>query len=239
MVVIDQDLCIGCSICVDYCPVDAFSIGDGKAQVDLSQCVECSTCVRAGVCPVDALSMPASFDDVRATRHYLSDPTTTKKLTGVPGRGTEEVKTNDVTGRIRRGEVGICIELGRPGVGTTFREVEKVSMALAELGVSFEEQNPVSALFVDGSGRLEEKMLDERVLSGIVEAKIESRRIPEVIEVMRALEKDIETVFSFGMICRFDDDGDVPALDIIEASGITIRENAKVNVGLGRPLSEV
>ncbi len=238
MVVIDPELCIGCGICIDYCPVDALSIEEEKARVDLDQCVECSTCVRAGVCPVDALSMSASLDEVREIRHYLSDPTTTKKLTGVPGRGTEEVKTNDVTGRIKRGEVGVCIELGRPGVGTTFREVEKVSMALARLGVSFEEQNPASALFVDGSGRLDERMLDERVLSGIVEAKIEMRRIPEVIEVLRALEKDLETVFSLGMICRFDDDGNVPALDLIEASGITIRENAKVNVGLGRPLSE-
>lgn len=239
MVVIDQELCIGCGICVDYCPVDAFLLEDRELHVDLDKCVECSTCVRSGVCSVDALSMNTSFDELRGTRHFLSDPTTTKKLTGVPGRGTEECKTNDVTGRIKRGEVGLCIELGRPGVGTTFREVEKVSMALAKLGVTFEEQNPVSALFVDESGRLDEKMLDERVLSGIVEAKIEMERIPEVIEVLRALEKDIETVFSLGMICRFDEDESIPALELIEASGITIRENAKVNVGLGRPLTEV
>ena len=37
---------------------------------------------------------------------------------------------------------------------------------------------------------------------------------------------------------RFDDDEIIPALELIEDSGVTIRENAKVNVGLGRPLVE-
>ena len=41
--------------------------------------------------------------------------------TGVEGRGTEEVKTNDVSGRVKMGEVGFTIELGRPGVGVRFR----------------------------------------------------------------------------------------------------------------------
>ena len=37
--------------------------------------------------------------------------------TGVHGRGTEEVKTNDVSGRVQVGEVGFTIEFGRPSTG--------------------------------------------------------------------------------------------------------------------------
>lgn len=34
----------------------------------------------------------------------------------VPGRGTEEVKTNDVTGRVDKKHYGIAVEMGRPSV---------------------------------------------------------------------------------------------------------------------------
>jgi hypothetical protein len=59
-----------------------------------------------------------------------------KPGTGVGGRGTEEIKTNDVTGRIGEGEAGIVVELGRPGVGARIRDVERVAMALLRWAVS-------------------------------------------------------------------------------------------------------
>ena len=188
MVEIDESLCVGCGSCTLYCPVEALTLVDRKARVNLELCVECGTCIRAEVCPVDAISMP-EFDEIRETRHYLSDPTTTTKLTGVPGRGTEEM-------------------------------------------------NPVTALIVDESGALDERIVDERVLSGIVEAKIEEETIPEVISALRRLEGELDTVFSLGVICRFDEEGGIPALKIIEGTGVEVRPNSKVNVGLGRPLSE-
>ena len=57
----------------------------------------------------------------------------------VPGRGTEEMKTNDVKGTFLPGEVGVGIELGRPGIEANFRDVEKVAMALmkADLGTNW------------------------------------------------------------------------------------------------------
>ena len=79
MVNIDKDLCIGCVNCVPYCPVDAIKLVDTKAEADLNLCVECGTCVRAKPCPVDALSMPEAFEEIREISHYLSDPTTTKR----------------------------------------------------------------------------------------------------------------------------------------------------------------
>ncbi len=235
---IDPNLCIGCGSCAPYCPVEAIDLEDGKAMVDLGRCVECGTCVRADPCPFDALSVPESFDGLREIRHYLSDPTTTKKATGVPGRGTEEVKTNDVTGRIKRGEVGVCIEMGRPGVGTSFRDVEKITKALAALDVDFEEKNPVTAFIDAETGELRKDLLDERVLSCIIEIKTGTEAIPRVLRVLREKEKEIDTVFSLGMISRFDEEGGVPIMGILGAEGVRFRPNSKVNVGLGRPLSE-
>jgi Fe-S-cluster-containing hydrogenase component 2 len=240
MVKIDKDLCIGCGSCVPYCPVEAIKLVDGKAEADLGRCVECGTCVRADPCPVGALSMPETYSEFREISHFLSDPTTTKKATGVPGRGTEEVKTNDVTGRIKRGEVGMCIEMGRPGVSTSFGDAEKISKALAKLNVHFEEKNPVTALIDVKTGKLvKDELRDVRVLSCIIEIMTRIEKVPEVLKVLRKTEKEIDTVFSLGMICRFDEDGSIPVLKMLESQGVKVRPNAKVNVGIGKPLSEV
>ena len=59
-------------------------------------------------------------------------------------------------------------------------------MALAELGVAFEEENPVTALMVDKkTGKINEDVLNERVLSAIIECKIETERLKEVLEALK------------------------------------------------------
>ena len=74
------------------------------------------------------------------------------------------MKTNEVTGRFKSGEVGIAIELGRPGTGARFRDVEKVTQAVAKLGVELEPQNPLTFLITDSTtGRIDEDVLDEKV----------------------------------------------------------------------------
>ena len=102
--VVDQELCIGCGRCVPYCPVRAISIVNKKAVIDQELCVECGTCGRKNnivKCPRNALH---EREDVtkhpRSIRKFFSDPMATHVETKVPGRGTEEVKTNDVTGRV-------------------------------------------------------------------------------------------------------------------------------------------
>ena len=62
----------------------------------------------------------------RVVRRAFSDPRVPHESTGVEGRGTEEVKTNDVSGRVKVGEVGFTIEFGRPGVGVWFRDIQKM-----------------------------------------------------------------------------------------------------------------
>ena len=66
--------------------------------------------------------------------------------------------------------VGIAIEMGRPGTGTRFYDVEKVAMAVAKVGVHFEPHNPVTKLMIDETtGKMKDDVLNEKVLSAIVD----------------------------------------------------------------------
>ena len=102
---IDSDVCVGCGICVPYCPMTAISLNNGLAIIDLEKCVECGTCKRVVDCPTDAIT-ETPLEWPRSIRKFFSDPVSEHKETGIPGRGTEEMKTNDVTERFGYGEAG-------------------------------------------------------------------------------------------------------------------------------------
>ena len=38
---IDQEKCSGCGICIPYCPANAITIVNKKAQIDEDACFEC------------------------------------------------------------------------------------------------------------------------------------------------------------------------------------------------------
>lgn len=122
---VNESLCVGCNACAPYCPMGCMSLKDGKMTIDQNECVECEICRTIKICPVNALEMP-ELEWPRSLRNQFSNPTVPHPKTNVPGRGTEEMKTNDVTGRFKRGRVGMAAELGRPGTGAFFVDVEKV-----------------------------------------------------------------------------------------------------------------
>ena len=78
--------------------------------------------------------------------HPLDPITPHSNSTGGRGQGTEEMKTNDVTGRVKRGEIGIGLEFGHPGVATRLSDLEKMTAALSGVGVHVEPENPGTAL---------------------------------------------------------------------------------------------
>jgi len=100
--VIDETKCIGCGKCLSFCPVQARGFGRSASGgrtfivIDKDKCIECGVCERAGVCPVDAMHME-ELPWPRTVRGILSNPLLEFKATGVPGRGTEEIKTNEIT----------------------------------------------------------------------------------------------------------------------------------------------
>ncbi len=186
------------------------------------------------VCPTAAFE-PEDLQWPRVVRRAFSDPRATHESTGVQGRGTEEVKTNDVTGRVQWGEVGFTIEFGRPGIGVWLRDIQKMTWALAKAGVAFEKKNPFTLLMGDVStGTLRPDVLDEKVLSAIVEIKVKVEQTQQIIELVHEVEKDVDTVVALGVGTRCDEKGEENLVaPILERMGYKL-ERAKTNMGLGR-----
>lgn len=240
MAVINQEKCVGCKICQTYCTVDAIMADGKKCYIDQDRCTECYVCLRQKVCPKGAIE-PIELDNFyKQFQHVMSDPVENHGVTGVTGRGTEEVKTNDVSGRVIKGEVGICIDMGRPGMGVYLRDAEKVAMACAQAGVKLatSDHTPLGALMPDlSTGKLVDECLKYHLLSVIVEGKCPEAQLPTVLAALKQVEKEIDTVFSLGLIIRVDENGHTPALDCLDELGINHPHRGKVNVGLGKPLS--
>jgi len=263
---IDKDKCVGCGNCHIVCTMGAIYLDeDGKSIVNQDECVECSSCYRAlrdegyrpwfvrairsvlalfnlgylaqpDVCPTGALT-PPELEWPRNLRAAFSDPVVFHPGTGVSGRGTEEIKTNDVTGRLGKGDAGIVVELGRPGTGARFRDVEKVAMAMAHLQPIFEANNPVTQLMEDTTtGKMKDEVLDEKVLSAIIEMKATLERIPDFLHALEKVQGEVDTVFSVGVGSKCGPDGSVAHKEWVERAGYTLSPNGKTNLGLGRPL---
>jgi ferredoxin len=263
---IDSRKCVACGNCVPVCPMGAIYLEAGRAQVNEDECVECSTCyrflpseglnptlvrlVRRAIqacrlrfdqpldrCPTGALE-PPELEWPRSLRRAFSDPLVVHDDTGLSGRGTEEIKTNDVTGRVGEGEAGLVIDLGRPGVGVRFGDIEKLTTALAALGTEFEPQNPVTLLMEDRTtGRLRPEIVGEKVLSAIVEFKTTLERLPEYLRAIDELEGELDTVISVGVASRCEPDGAIPHEEICLEAGRVPSANGKTNLGLGRPVA--
>ena len=262
---INPSKCVACGNCTYVCPMGAIYIDPQirRATINRNECVECYACYNGmsqehlnpkmvrmlrrifqmmrlrfdpepDVCPTAAFE-PEELAWPRIVRRAFSDPRVPHESTGVEGRGTEEVKTNDVSGRVKVGEVGFTIEFGRPGVGVWMRDIQQMCRALAQAGVSFEKRNPVTSLMTDVSeGTLREDILNEKVLSAIVEIKTRVERTEEIIHLVREVEKRINTVIAIGVGTRCDPDGEERVVGpILERLGYRL-ERAKTNIGLGR-----
>jgi NAD-dependent dihydropyrimidine dehydrogenase PreA subunit len=240
---IDPEKCTGCEACHPYCTVGAIHSvkkggEDAISVIDQDECVECGVCYRAQICPTEAI-YPVELKWPRSIRGVFSDPLTIHKDTGIAGRGTEEMKTNDVTGRIRRGHAGVAIELGRPGVGTTFRDVDTMARAVAEVGAVFEPKNPVTFLMTDKStGKIREDVLQEKALSAIIECDVAMDQLERLLSVIKATAPKLDTVFSLDLICRAGEKGELATLPIAQKAGFTPRPNTKNNLGFGRPFAK-
>ncbi|OHE24360.1 MAG: hypothetical protein A2X92_04635 [Syntrophus sp. GWC2_56_31] len=237
---INSDRCIACLECIDFCPMNCIAQKGDAVEIDQDECVECGVCLRAGVCPTDAIAMPVeSTQYPRAIRAQFSDPGVQHPSTNQGGRGTEEMKTNDVTGRIRRGEYGMALEFGRPGTGARMTDLEKVLKLLVTMDVELEKNNAVFA-FLDEplTGGVKPEFRNEKVLSAILEFKIPEHRLEHVVRQLLPVLADLDTVVSWGLVSRFAENGALPVRTKLQALGVPARPNAKINMGLGRPVVE-
>ena len=233
-----------------------------RARINTDECVECFICYRGmskehlnpnlvrairktaqffrfrfdpepDICPTDAI-VPEELSWPRAVRRAFSDPQVPHESTGIHGRGTAEVKTNDVTNRVNEGEAGFVVEFGRPGIGARFRDIQRITTALAELGVEFETNNPVTSLMTDPyRGVIREDILNEKILSAIVEIKTALDKVPSVLKEIRNLSREVDTVISVGVSTRCDARGNDRLRAILEQEGYPTYRG-KTNLGLGR-----
>jgi len=232
-----EERCIGCGNCVIICPVQAIELVDNKAVIDKDICVECSVCYRNANCPTNAIK-PSRLKWPRVVRNPFSDVISIHKLTGIPGRGTEEMKTNDITNRFKDGEIGFSIEIGRPGVGTFLKNVNYFTEQLTPLGVEYEEKSPVTALLKEDKLEIKEEIEDERVLSAIIEFKVPIEKVKQVLKIIKSVEVKIDTVYTVGVISKFKGGNEIPIKNVLKSEGFELRANAKINIGLGRKLIE-
>ncbi len=139
-----------------------------------------------------------------------------------------------MTNRVKEGDAGFVVEFGRPGIGARFRDIQQVTQALADLGVDFERSNPVTSLMTDVSrGLIREDILNERILSAIVEIKTRLEQVPTILRRLRELSREVDTVISVGVSTRCQADGSDSLGRILEAEGFPTYRG-KTNLGLGR-----
>jgi hypothetical protein len=239
----------------------AINVTQNRAVINADECVECYTCYRGmsmeklnptlvrgirrllkvfrlrfdpepDVCPTSAIT-PDELSWPRVVRRAFSDPIVPHESTGVHGRGTEEVKTNDVTNRVGIGETGYVIEFGRPTVGVRFRDIEKMTRALAEIGIEFEPKNPVTHMMTDRkTGRLRDDILNEKILSAIVEFKTSLENVPAVLKRVDEVSQTLDTVVSVGVSTRCDEQGNSSLDGVLKDEGLDF-VRGKTNLGLG------
>jgi len=54
MLVVDEEICVGCGWCEPFCPEGVLKAW-GYLEIDTQKCTECLLCIEN--CPVDALGM--------------------------------------------------------------------------------------------------------------------------------------------------------------------------------------
>jgi NAD-dependent dihydropyrimidine dehydrogenase PreA subunit len=237
---IDQEKCINCAKCLPFCPVSAIVVNrpTKKIVIDEILCVECGVCFRSGICPTDAF-VQNELTWPRSVRAALSNPLIVNRETRIPGRGTEEMKTNDITGRFKPGHLGIAVEMGRPGTGATFVDIQKVAQLIAAHDVIFAAENPITFLMINKkTGEMNPEVMKERVLSGIIEFEIPVAKADELLQDIKKIAKEIDTIFSLDVISYVEKGGQVPMFEILGKNGFSPSPNGKNNMGLGKPLYE-
>lgn len=240
---INQEKCVSCGRCMPYCPRAAILHNNGVTMIDMELCVECGVCERFAKCPKEAI-YNVHLEAPRAYRKAFSDPFGKHENTALKhsGRGTEEVKTNDVTGVVSSLDpVSFAIEMGRPSVGSTFADLEKLTRTVAPFAIDFEVNNPVTSLIIDKkAGLIDPSVLGESVMSAIIEFSCPVKKIKSMLVEIEKTAKRIDTVFSMCIICRVDEKTNtVPVRAIIDELGINVDlTSAKTNMGLGRPRYE-
>jgi ferredoxin len=236
--VINDDACVECGACYRGMSTENLNPVMVRAIRKVARFFRFRFEPEPDVCPTGAIEMN-ELEMPRLIRQIFSDPVVEHKSTGIKGRGTEEVKTNDVSLRVNAGEVGYTIEFGRPGVGVRFSDIQEMTRTLAKEGVAFEGNNPITHLMTDTrSGDLRTDILNEKILSAIVEIKTPIDRVERILGVVEEVNERIDTVIAVGISTRCEDGEDKTLGPLLDDLGYYYAR-AKTNMGLGRITNKI
>jgi len=203
---------------------------EAQAEIDRYLCVECGVCFDTGICPV--LAFEEDHDDLADLKRLFGRLLATfpgGKAMGRSGGYGYDVKTNDVTGKIAEGKVGLRLELGRPVGGITLGDVEHMRRYLEgcgwQPGLSARYRNLMEAGF-------SEDMLTHRILTSFFEFVLNPEEIPDLVHCAKQHVMDSGLWMSVNVVGR------IPTIDRVEAilkdAGLDIEPVAKMNLGMGR-----
>jgi hypothetical protein len=210
--------------------MEAITLGEETSSIDPNECAECGTCYRAEICPVDAIT-PVKLEWPRVLRGTFSNPLAVHETTGISGRGTEGIKTNDSQNRYKRGQIGVFIEVGRPVLGGRFYDVERIVKKFKASGYEVIPENPIAALINDPkTGALKPDILDEKVISCVIEFIMPDAAADELMTMVRRLSGEVESVFSLSVGLRADEQGK-SRFEEVFGPDIYQFPNLKANIG--------
>ena len=86
------------------------------------------------------------------------------------------------------------------------------------------------------TGDLKTELLDEKVLSAIIEMKVKKERLAEILRAIKQVIPELDSVFTLDVATLLEPGLTIPPdiLAAIESEGFSWRPNAKINMGLGR-----
>jgi len=231
---INPERCFACGDCVPICPVDAILLHDGMVSINQDQCVECGVCWRTHVC-LSSVFEQEELPWPRVLRAMFSDPATEHRQTGLAGRGMEEIKTNDVRHVYVNDLVGVSAEIGRPGIGASFHDVQCITQALAECGARFADGNPLMALFVDAArGLLAPDILGERVISIIVECQVREADLKPTLRSLIDASSRLAVPVLISVAGAYAADGAASYQHVLEEMELVCLPTGKMNLGFVR-----
>ena len=100
--------------------------------------------------------------------------------------------------------------------------------------MTFEEANPITHLMTArDAGLMDPEVLDERVMSAIVEFRTVPANVAAVLGRLHDVADHIDTVMAVGVYARCDAEGQTELDGILAEEGVRV-VRAKTNLGLGR-----
>ena len=153
-VILNEELCSGCTICMQNCPTQAIRIIDGKAKIIKEKCIDCGLCIK--VCPNNAKSALTDTFDIISTFPYKVALTSTSFY----AQFSNEYSKNQLHTTIK--------ELGFDAVYDTSPFAEAISVYLNDLVLKKEIQKPVISTFCPAITRLNFKKNQNMMIAILV-----------------------------------------------------------------------